>query len=936
VEGGAHSNEKWALDLFSGTQSVAKKLREMGYQVVTLDKVSRTKPDIAIDVMEWNFQEAYQPGFFDLVAASVPCNEYSQAKKVGVRKMDQADEVVKRTLEIIKYLKPKKWWIENPKNGYLKTRQILDPYPYVDLDYCQFCDWGYQKPTRFWGSPNVVNRESRVCDFRTCPNLVDGPFGKKRHKYKLGGLQMKFSTRMKGRIPEAVVEYLLDEKGLKGVPLGREPQGSVVGGEPNMWETPECEILLDPCLLRPRKSYILNTCTTRSDKVQLVMEIPAVLPNGETKNLRILIDTGAQANLVRTGLIPRHLFYGAPRVLKLITASGQRMEGGERVVDVNLEFSMEKNGHQQEEKVQFPTTFYEAAIKMDAILSYPWMEQRKIGVFPHKRALIAELPDPTYLYGIGGNKDVDRKPSSSGRGRGVGVWNNRWYRRTVTSHPGNGEGGGGVLLTSSQPAGRWRLAHPRPQGEGEEGYDPTQNLPIGEGKMDSRWVDEKKKSMSKREKEKFRKKMAQILSPEWEKWGLRLPTDKEGNPGALLDAVEISYVEEKMVPGNSTKRHIHELIVVSEKEFEETEEIELLREQIKKDYADTVFREGLPKEQPIRGPYGLAYIPLKDNAVPQSQKPYTMKGEKEVAYRKIVQDWIEAGFIERPRKSGIEWSSTGFPVPKKSATFPWRGVVDVRGPNSQTRKCNYPLPLIDQMLIKHGGCHIFSKIDLKQAFHQQPLHEDSRPITCTHTPFGIFQWKVNVMGLKNAPVQFQQMMDDILSPVKDVCDAYIDDIIVGTRVKEGENLIVAHTRDLRRVLDLLKSWELVADLKKCFFFVPQVEFCGHIMGGGKRHPAPGTLSAIERWEPPKNISELRAYLGFTNYYGVYIQDYSKLVASLQEKLKVPHEIGKKGSKVPIKWDENDQKAFEEIKKAMLTVGVAAHQPRSTFCPKSGR
>ena len=71
------------------------------------------------------------------------------------------------------------------------------------------------------------------------------------------------------------------------------------------------------------------------------------------------------------------------------------------------------------------------------------------------------------------------------------------------------------------------------------------------------------------------------------------------------------------------------------------------------------------------------------------------------------------------------------------------------------------------------------------------------------------------------------------------------------------------------------------------------------MGGGKRYPAPGTLSAIERWERPKNISELRAYLGFTNYYGVYIQDYSKLVVGLQEKLKVPYEIGRKGSKVPI-------------------------------------
>ena len=430
---------------------------------------------------------------------------------------------------------------------------------------------------------------------------------------------------------------------------------------------------------------------------------------------------------------------------------------------------------------------------------------------------------------------------------------------------------------------------------------------------------------------KFHKKMAQFIPPEWEKWGLCLPHDKEGNPGPFLNAIEIEIVEDKLKPGVSTQKTINELIVASDKEFWETEVIERLRDKIKKDYAVTVFRDELPKEQPIRGPYGMAYIPLKDDAVPQSQKPYLMKGEKELAYRKIVEDWIKAGFIERPTKLGIEWSSTGFPVPKKSATFPWRGVVDVRGPNSQTRKCNYPLPLIDQMLIKHGGCHIFSKIDLKQAFHQQPLHVDSRPITCTHTPFGIFQWKVNVMGLKNAPVQFQQMMDDVLAPVKDICDAYIDDIIVGTRLKNGENLLEAHTRDLRRVLDLLKKWQLVADLKKCFFYVPEVEFCGHVMGGGKRHPAPGTLSAIEKWERPKNISELRAYLGFTNYYGVYIENYSQLVAGLQDKLKVPHDVGKKGSKAPINWTENDQKAFDEIKERLCSrLGLQRVNPDRPF------
>ena len=74
------------------------------------------------------------------------------------------------------------------------------------------------------------------------------------------------------------------------------------------------------------------------------------------------------------------------------------------------------------------------------------------------------------------------------------------------------------------------------------------------------------------------------------------------------------------------------------------------------------------------------------------------------------------------------------------------------------------------------------------------------------------------MGLKNAGIQFQMMIDDRLQPVRDVADAYIDDIIVGTRVEPGEDLFSAHDRDIRRVLQLLANEQLVCDIRKCKFF----------------------------------------------------------------------------------------------------------------------
>ena len=75
--------KKVALDLFSGTQSVGNKLRDMGYQVYSLDIKKSGKPDYRIDIMQWEYWKEFTPGAVELIAASVPCNEHSQAKEVG-------------------------------------------------------------------------------------------------------------------------------------------------------------------------------------------------------------------------------------------------------------------------------------------------------------------------------------------------------------------------------------------------------------------------------------------------------------------------------------------------------------------------------------------------------------------------------------------------------------------------------------------------------------------------------------------------------------------------------------------------------------------------------------------------------------------------------------------------------------------------------------
>ena len=207
---------------------------------------------------------------------------------------------------------------------------------------------------------------------------------------------------------------------------------------------------------------------------------------------------------------------------------------------------------------------------------------------------------------------------------------------------------------------------------------------------------------------KMAQKVAEISNFEVAKLGLRLPSFDVFDEGQFLDSFEMSFVAKQLEKNVPPVISANEVFVATENQLEDKKGIEELRENLVTEYAETVFRPKLYPNPGPRGNFGVAKIPLKENAKPTWSRPYPMQGEKLEAYKKIVEDWIAQDLIERPKKEGIVWCSAGFPVPKKSVVFPWRGVVDVRGPNSQTNKCNYPLPIIEDILVQMGEGHIFS------------------------------------------------------------------------------------------------------------------------------------------------------------------------------------------------------------------------------------
>ena len=131
------------------------------------------------------------------------------SKTVGKRNMEAADQLVRKILEIIAYFEPPLWWIENPRNGHLRHREVIQGIPFVDVDYCQFSTWGYKKTTRIWCCEEISRLKDRLCDPHTCPHVYKGPWGRPRHKERLGGLGMKFGTTKKFRMPRDLICYLM-------------------------------------------------------------------------------------------------------------------------------------------------------------------------------------------------------------------------------------------------------------------------------------------------------------------------------------------------------------------------------------------------------------------------------------------------------------------------------------------------------------------------------------------------------------------------------------------------------------------------------------------------------------------------------------------------------------------------------------------------------
>ncbi|GKD95466.1 putative reverse transcriptase domain-containing protein [Tanacetum coccineum] len=240
-------------------------------------------------------------------------------------------------------------------------------------------------------------------------------------------------------------------------------------------------------------------------------------------------------------------------------------------------------------------------------------------------------------------------------------------------------------------------------------------------------------------------------------------------------------------------------------------------------------------------------IDLIPGAAPVARALYRLAPSEMKELSDQLRELSDKGFI-RPNSS--PWGALVLFVKKKDGSF--RLCIDYRELNKLRVKNRYPLPRIDKLFDQLQGSNCYSKIDLRSGYHQLRVREEDISKTTFRTRYGQYEFQVIPFGLTNAPAVFMDLMNRVCKPYLDkFMIVFIDDILIYSR-NEKE-----HEEHLKAIMKLLKKEELYAKFSKCEFWIPKVQFLGHVIDSQGIHVDPAKIESIKDWASPKTPTEIR-------------------------------------------------------------------------------
>ena len=289
-------------------------------------------------------------------------------------------------------------------------------------------------------------------------------------------------------------------------------------------------------------------------------------------------------------------------------------------------------------------------------------------------------------------------------------------------------------------------------------------------------------------------------------------------------------------------------------------------------------------------------------AQPARRVPHSMLKKVNLKLEEMRED----GIIEKV-EGATPWLSPLIPIPKKNGEV--RLVLDMRIPNAALVRRRVQIPTVDEILRQMQGAKFFTEVDLSQGYLQLTLAKESRYITAFPTPNdGPHQFKRLIMGASPSGEYFHEIINNLIRDIPG-CANISDNIWLWSTDKES------HYKQLENLLATLETNGLTLKLPKCTFMASEINVFGHIVSANGIRPDDDKIEAVKNASPPKSASEVRSFLGLTNYCSRYIAQYSTITAPLRQLTK---------ANAKFHWGDEQDKSFRTLKQVLTCQPVLAH------------
>lgn len=344
------------------------------------------------------------------------------------------------------------------------------------------------------------------------------------------------------------------------------------------------------------------------------------------------------------------------------------------------------------------------------------------------------------------------------------------------------------------------------------------------------------------------------------------------------------------------KKALHDFESLSERERSQVEEVIKEFEEISSE------KRGLGRTHLITHKIDTGDHP------PIKQRYYQMSPEKLAEMNRQLDQMLADDVVE-PSQS--PWNNPVTLVTKSDGSF--RFCLDSRKLNAISKHDAYPAPHVNHILDQLKGAKYLTSLDLKSAYFQTLLTEDSREKTAFTVPSrGLFQFKVMSFGLTSASATQQRLMDRLFGPEFPNVLVYNDDLVLWS-----SSTLADHLDLLRKVKVKLREANLTINMSKCQFCRKQLKYLGHVVDEYGLRTDPDKVKAIVDFPTPTCRKEVKRFLGTASYYRRFIQNFSNRAGPLNSLTST-----RKGAP-PFSWSPEADAAFNDLKLALTSAPVLA-------------